>query len=251
MKSEKPRKGEEQPSGAPSRRYVGLIASAPERKRGAAARAGTVSVVFHGLLIGGLVWVSLKVSTEVAKPQQITMVDLVNQVVPAPPKPAPPPKVHIAAPKGFQTLLNPNQISASIPPPSMAYSHFNPNDFSGKGVAGGRANGDSTAAAFTPPFTPYTVAPSVVNGAEVERALARDYPPLLRDASLGGTVDVWIHISDKGVVGEVKVHKSSGYPALDSAAVQVGHVIKFRPALNRDQKVPVWVSIPITFQVNH
>ena len=64
-------------------------------------------------------------------------------------------------------------------------------------------------------------------------------------------MDVWIHISDKGVVGEVKVHKSSGYPALDSAAVQVGHVIKFRPALNRDQKVPVWVSIPITFQVNH
>ena len=33
------------------------------------------------------------------------------------------------------------------------------------------------------------------------------------------------------------------------AAIKVAGIMKFTPALNRDKKVPVWVSLPITFQV--
>ena len=32
------------------------------------------------------------------------------------------------------------------------------------------------------PFTPYTVAPSLVDAEAVQRALMREYPPILRDA---------------------------------------------------------------------
>jgi protein TonB len=98
-----------------------------------------------------------------------------------------------------------------------------------------------------PVFTPYTVAPDYTNGDEVRRALEREYPPLLRDAGIGGTVQVWFFIDEKGIVQNRVVNESSGHTALDDAALRVAPVFKFTPALNRDKAVPVWVSLPITF----
>jgi TonB family protein len=101
--------------------------------------------------------------------------------------------------------------------------------------------------ADTPTFTPFTVAPEVRNRAEVTRALEREYPPVLRDAGVGGTVLVFFHINDVGVVEELQIHESSGHAALDAAALRVGAVFEFSPAMNRDQRVPVWIQIPLTF----
>ena len=98
-----------------------------------------------------------------------------------------------------------------------------------------------------PVFTPYTVKPDYTNGAEVRRALEREYPPLLRDAGIGGTTIVWFFIDELGVVQNQQVQMSSGHQALDDAALRVAPVFKFTPALNRDKAVPVWVQLPITF----
>lgn len=100
-----------------------------------------------------------------------------------------------------------------------------------------------------PIFTPYTVRPDVRNRREVEQAMEREYPPLLRDAGIGGTVLVWFFIDEEGVVEQTRVHTTSGHTALDAAALRVADVIEFTPALNRDQRVPVWISLPITFQI--
>jgi periplasmic protein TonB len=100
-----------------------------------------------------------------------------------------------------------------------------------------------------PTFTPYTVAPTLLNRDEVMRALERNYPALLRDAGIGGKVEVYFFIDETGKVQQTRINKSSGQDALDQAALQVASVYKFSPALNRDKKVPVWVSLPITFQV--
>ena len=43
----------------------------------------------------------------------------------------------------------------------------------------------------TPTFTPYTVKPDIKNREELQRALIREYPGPLRDAGIGGTVEVW------------------------------------------------------------
>lgn len=101
-----------------------------------------------------------------------------------------------------------------------------------------------------PTFTPYTVAPRILNRDEVATALQREYPPLLRDAGIGGRVIVYFFIDAEGRVQEVRVDKSSGHPALDAAALNVGRAMRFAPAMNRDKKVPVWVSFPITFTVH-
>jgi protein TonB len=100
-----------------------------------------------------------------------------------------------------------------------------------------------------PAFTPYTVAPELRNRADVARLLERLYPPLMRDAGLGGTVMMWIFIDGSGTVRKVQVKESSGLLPLDSAAVKVSSAMRFSPAQNRDVKVPVWVALPIQFSV--
>ncbi|MDT8341508.1 MAG: energy transducer TonB [Longimicrobiales bacterium] len=106
--------------------------------------------------------------------------------------------------------------------------------------------GDISAA---PTFTPYTVAPGMTNGPEVIRALEREYPPLLRDAGIGGTANIWFFIDEDGRVQDTRIQQSSGHAQLDEAALKVAGIMRFSPALNRDKKVPVWVTFPITFQV--
>lgn len=98
-----------------------------------------------------------------------------------------------------------------------------------------------------PVFTPFTVAPRVLNRDEVQRAMAEAYPPQLRDAGIGGTVRVYFYVDEDGVTQEYRIDESSGNPALDEAALSVADVYRFSPALNRDQRVPVWVVFPITF----
>lgn len=100
-----------------------------------------------------------------------------------------------------------------------------------------------------PSFTPFTVAPSILNRAEVIAAMAREYPPLLREAGVAGTVRVYFLIGDDGSVVDVRLDRGSGHEALDDAALRVAKVYRFSPALNKDEKVPVWVSFPITFKV--
>ncbi len=101
-----------------------------------------------------------------------------------------------------------------------------------------------------PTFTPFTVAPSIVNREEVIGAMQAEYPPLLRGAGIGGTVRMYFFIGDDGVVRKRVLDQGSGHPALDEAAMRVAATYRFTPALNRGEKVPVWVSFPITFQVN-
>jgi periplasmic protein TonB len=78
-------------------------------------------------------------------------------------------------------------------------------------------------------------------------ALVRNYPPLLRDAGIGGTPVVWFLIDEDGRVLRTQLSRPSGYAALDEAALAVARMMRFSPALNRDRRVQVWVEIPIVF----
>ena len=99
-----------------------------------------------------------------------------------------------------------------------------------------------------PTFTPYTVRPDLINEAEVRRALEREYPPILRDAGIGGTVNVHFFIDEEGMVQRTLVAQTSGHASLDEAALRVANVFRFTPALNLDKVVPVWIALPIMFQ---
>lgn len=96
-------------------------------------------------------------------------------------------------------------------------------------------------------YTPFSVAPRMLNDAEVRRALEREYPPLLRDAGIGGTVEVGFYISEEGRVINTLIRSSSGHAALDDAALRVADVFRFSPAMNREHVTAVWIALPITF----
>lgn len=100
-----------------------------------------------------------------------------------------------------------------------------------------------------PSFTPFTIQPELENPREVQTALEEAYPPLLRDAGIGGTAVVWFFIDASGQVQETRIAQSSGHETLDEAALHVAESMDFSPAMNRDERVPVWVQFPITFQV--
>lgn len=100
-----------------------------------------------------------------------------------------------------------------------------------------------------PVFTPYTVRPEIKNRREAVRIVERYYPKLLKDAGIGGKVNVWVFIDTNGIVKNAQVQQGSGNSALDDAALKAAREFEFTPALNRDKKVPVWVAIPITFSV--
>jgi TonB family protein len=103
--------------------------------------------------------------------------------------------------------------------------------------------------AAAPTFTPMTVQPTLRNATEITRALMAYYPPLLKEAGIGGRVLVWFFIDENGRVVKTLLKEPSGYSAFDEAALRVASLMEFSPAYNYDQRVPVWVAIPITFEV--
>ena len=100
-----------------------------------------------------------------------------------------------------------------------------------------------------PSFIPYDVPPKLKNPGDIQRLLQRLYPSQLREAGIEGTVVLWIYIDENGAVMKTQVQKSSGYDAMDKAAMGTADKMKFSPAKNRDKKTPVWVAQAITFEV--
>ncbi|MQA89753.1 MAG: TonB family protein [Gemmatimonas sp.] len=109
--------------------------------------------------------------------------------------------------------------------------------------------GDGVNVSDQPTFTPFEVRPELRNRSAYSSALQSQYPPMLRDAGIGGTVTLWVFINESGGVENTRIVAPSGYEQLDQVAESVmREVAEFSPALNRDQQVPVWIQIPVTFQ---
>jgi protein TonB len=94
---------------------------------------------------------------------------------------------------------------------------------------------------------PSMVPPRVLNQQEVERALVRQYPSMLRAAGIGGDVRVLLWLDENGAITRAEIDQSSGREALDSAALEVVKVMRLTPALNGSRPTRVIVSLPVRF----
>lgn len=99
-----------------------------------------------------------------------------------------------------------------------------------------------------PRFTPFDRRPDLLNRAEVVVALERAYPPLLRQAGIGGTTYAWISIDERGQVTNAVVSRSSGHEEIDAAALKVARILKFTPAGRKGENVAVMIELPFTFR---
>lgn len=89
------------------------------------------------------------------------------------------------------------------------------------------------------------VAPVMLN-----KELPFRYPPALYAQKVQGNVTLRIYIGrDGSIVGDsTRVAETSGFNALDSAAMKGSRDLKFEPAKTQGQAVPVSILLPVFFR---
>ncbi|HEX8209265.1 MAG TPA: TonB family protein [Longimicrobium sp.] len=249
-----------------------LVASGGAKKSFWTAKTVAASVALHGLLVAGAVAANQGYDPTAKKAEEL--VDYVEveekkeEPKPEEPKPEepepPPPEPEKAAPpvvKGFQELQPPMEPPKDIPAVDPNQQAVKVEDFSGEGKAGGVKDGvekgvaqpvqerEQPADQGVYDISSVEVKPSLSNSSDVQRALERNYPPLLRDAGVGGTVQLSFRVNEDGRVDPTTIEVvSSDNEQFSEAAKKVVERMRFRPAKVNDRPVKVLVQLPITFQ---
>ncbi len=97
-------------------------------------------------------------------------------------------------------------------------------------------------------FVPYDEPPFPIGGfGSIQKALK--YPEIARKAGIEGRVVIQVLVSEKGKVIKTRIIKSLGHSGCDEAAVKAIRGVKWKPALQRDKPVKVWVAIPVIFRL--
>ena len=98
-------------------------------------------------------------------------------------------------------------------------------------------------------FIAYDEAPQPIGGF---RAIQQNivYPEIAREAGIEGKVVIRAFIDKNGNVQECEVDQGIPNTGLNEAAINAIKRTKFKPAMQRDRKVGVWISIPLFFRLN-
>jgi len=76
------------------------------------------------------------------------------------------------------------------------------------------------------------------------------YPVRAVDMGWTGTVIMRALVTTSGETRQVLVHRSSGYPALDAAALAAVRHWAFEPASIGGRRIEAWVEVPVNFRLN-
>ena len=76
-----------------------------------------------------------------------------------------------------------------------------------------------------------------------------DYPDIAREAGVEGTVLIQVLVGEDGFVKAQRIVQS--VPMLDDAAAAAAQTAVFKPALQKDKPVAVWMVIPIEFRLHN
>ncbi|MFL5622642.1 MAG: energy transducer TonB [Gemmatimonadaceae bacterium] len=269
-----------------------LLESKPEKK-GRPLGGTILSVILHSLVIFLAVFATARAGTR--KPEK-TKAEKVNFVAvkkdeppppkkepppppkkPEPPKPKPktpePPKLKVveaprveapAPPKGFQVVPPPVSVPTKLPSIDLSKAITNENDFSGKGVAGGSANGvkggtgkegDTGKEAGEAKPKPEEHGPymefQVEKPVEKIGGDAPDYPASLREAGVEGQVLAQFVVNENGRYepGTLKILNSSN-SQFTAAVKDALPRMKFSAAQIGGKKVQQLVQMPFQFHIS-
>jgi TonB family protein len=75
------------------------------------------------------------------------------------------------------------------------------------------------------------------------------YPQEAREKGYEGEVVLKVQVLISGRVGQIEIKKSSGYELLDRSALTTVKQWRFIPAKKDETPIPLWVNIPIKFQL--
>lgn len=75
------------------------------------------------------------------------------------------------------------------------------------------------------------------------------YPQEARRKGIEGEVMLKVEVLSNGRVGQIEVKSSSGYELLDRSALATVKQWRFVPAKRGEKTIPLWVNVPIKFQL--
>jgi protein TonB len=75
------------------------------------------------------------------------------------------------------------------------------------------------------------------------------YPSSARRLGIQGTTMLRVHVLDDGRVGEIIVDQSAGHADMDQVAADAVRRWRFEPARRGEEKVAMWVRIPVEFKL--
>jgi len=75
------------------------------------------------------------------------------------------------------------------------------------------------------------------------------YPKIARIRGYQGNVLLDVLVNKDGKVHDLKIYRSSGYPLLDRAAKSSVKLWLFEPGMIGEEKVNMWVRVPIRFEL--
>jgi protein TonB len=231
-----------------------LFATQPDRPDSGTLSASLISVALHVAVGAAAVWASIELTPAPVRPLP-DVVQPTIYTVPQPPIVAPSTPRSGASPASSSSLGYmlpvPDPTVVDIPAPgAMAEPVFAEPGAPAPTPGAGQPGAPAGAGGMNGEFQIVQVMPALINAREVQRALERAYPPLLRDAGIGGRAHLWLFIDENGYVIRAQLKETSGHKALDEVALEVAPMMKFSPAMNRDQRVKVMVHVPLEFRTN-
>lgn len=176
-------------------------------------------VGFHILLIWGLKdGFAIRLVQQIAQPITAEIIPEVQTEEPPPP----PPEPELEEP---EVSIPPPLVTIDLPPPPAALA-APPAPTSSKGRPGRVVIRTKAGVAAMPKVSQF-------------------YPASSRSAREQGTVQLKLCYSGTGSILQASVQETSGFPALDEAAVKLGAQVRMRPATVDGKAVPACAVLPI------
>jgi protein TonB len=201
---------------------------------------GVTSLALHAALIAGAVYATIAARPTDTAVKIDTTVVLLSQEQKTPE----PPKAQLVEPlKGFQTVVVPTVIPSNVPAIDLEQK-FDPKDYTGIGVEGGRADG------ITPPENAVYAEAVVEERPALLSAPPPPYPDILKQAGIQGRVLLSAIVDTSGRVepNSIQIVKSPN-PGFDVPARAWVLQALFRPARLHGQAVRVHVTLPIDYSI--
>lgn len=229
-----------------------------ESKRKADRTAGgtAASVLLHVGLATAVIVATANAGQhmkELNRQEEVKFIDIPKkEPPPPPPEKAPPPPDVVAAPpppKGFQVLTAPINIPDKIPDVDLSKSVTDVNDFTGKGVAGGKGSGVVGGTAPVNADQPLFEF-QVEKAAAPREDITPKYPEMLRTGNVEGEVQAQFVVDTSGRVemNTFKVLKSTN-DLFTSAVKNAVSQSRFIPAEAGGRKVKQLVQRPFIFKL--
>ena len=129
---------------------------------------------------------------------------------------------------------------------SVSFSHFHPKESHGDLFPQSSSSEETKIAMKNPSSSGRAVLLALPKYAENPKP---HYPNEARKKGYQGEVVLRAEVLSNGLVGKIEVKSSSGYEVLDHSALAAVKQWKFAPAKKGEQSVPLWVNIPIRFEL--